>query len=89
MFNQYQWLSLATSPGFKLLDHLAASATSTFPAAREPARAQFQQLYAFCGGVACVMATTSSVESDFSCLRFAKTDYRRSKLTCTAMEVAM
>jgi hypothetical protein len=88
VFNQCRRLSLATSPWSKLLDHLTACATSTFAAARELARAQFPQLYAFCGGVACVMATTSSVESDFSRLRFAKTDYRN-KLTGPAMERSM
>jgi hypothetical protein len=34
---------------------------------------------------ACVMATSSSVKSDFSRLRFAKTDYR-SKMECLALE---
>jgi hypothetical protein len=88
VFNQCWWLSLATSPGSKLLYHLTACATSTFAAAWEPARAQFPKLYAFCGGVACVIATTSTVETDFSRLRFAKTNYR-SKLTCFSIEASM
>jgi hypothetical protein len=47
--------------------------------------AQFPQLFSFSGCVASVMATTSSVESNFSHLRYAKTD-NWSNLTCIVME---
>jgi hypothetical protein len=64
---------------------MSTTATYTFAAAWELARAQLPYLYAFCGGVVWVTATTSSVESDFSRLRFAKSDYR-SNITCFNME---
>jgi hypothetical protein len=51
----------------------------------EPVRDRYKALLEFCAIIACVLQTTSAVESDFSRLRGTKTDYR-TNLSCLALE---
>ena len=48
-------------------------------------RGRFKKLLEFCGGLATVLPSTASVESDFSLLKFRKTVFSRS-LTDFSME---
>ena len=39
-------------------------------------RMQYQELKELCGGLACVFPGTSSIEADFSVVKFEKDQYR-------------
>jgi hAT family C-terminal dimerisation region len=64
------------------------AAALSFSEAWHHEASRFPNLLNFCGGIACMMATTAAVESDFSRLRGAKNEYR-SSLSCTALEGIM
>jgi hAT family C-terminal dimerisation region len=51
-------------------------------------RDRYPDLFKICTTIACVMPTTAAVESNFSRLRCAKTDYR-GNLSCLVLEGAM
>ena len=59
--------------------------TTMFNAGWDVMKGQFKQFRAFCGGLASAFANMTSVESDFSVLKWEK-DERRTALTDLSLE---
>ncbi len=76
-FNAYK-----REPGSKLLidkhDH-----TTFFNTGWDDLKGQFEHLQMFCGGLANAFANITSVESDFSILKWEKYDFRQSMMNLT------
>jgi hypothetical protein len=81
-------LRSTTGEGSELRASLGARSLGSFVEYWEPVSDRYKELFEFCGMIACVLPTTSAVESDFSRLRGAKTDYR-ANLLCQALDGVM
>jgi hypothetical protein len=64
-------------PQFASAINRCSSAQTCFEKGWAPANGRFEELRAFCGGLATVFPNTAPVESDFSLIGWEKNDYRQ------------